>query len=136
MIRGRNETSVGSFLVRRWTRGREGTWVAGAGDDGRGNAPTAHTHYLTAVFKKCSVQSGQDVDTTTIVHFNGRRKTPDRASIRVSSLLSHSYAIWVRRLGLRKIRRRARAQEREGERGPSVKAGKGHERKEGRKGCE
>ena len=54
-----------------------------------------HTHYLTAVFKKCSVQSGQDVDATTIVHFTGRRKTPDRESIRVSSLLSHSYAIWV-----------------------------------------
>ena len=117
---------------------REGTWVAGAGDDGRGNAPSAHTHthYLTAVFKKCSVQSGQDVDATTIVHFNGLRKTPDQASIRVSSLLSHSYAIWVRRLGLRKIRRRARAQEREGERGPSVKAGKGHERKEGRAASE
>ena len=31
----------------------------GAGDDGRGNAPTAQPHYLTAVFKKCSVQSGQ-----------------------------------------------------------------------------
>ena len=53
------------------------------------------THYLTAVFKKCNVQSGQDADATTIVHFTGRRNTPDRASIRENSLLSHSYAIWV-----------------------------------------
>ena len=94
------------------------------------------THYLTAVFKKCSVQSGQGRRHVHDRLFHRAGEDPGPASIRVSSLLSHSYAIWVRRLGLRKIQRRARAQQREGERGPSAEAGKGHERKEVRKGCE